>query len=141
MKITTQWLSAKTFVSANENGNSIVMDGTPAAEGWKRGASPLEVLLMGVSGCCSVDVVGALKHHAGSRPRRNHPARVYPHPHPFPNRRQRHSAGRGAACGSRIAGKILFCLHHDGQGCADFAQRGNCCARSGIAGAAFGRAA
>ena len=65
MKITTQWLSAKTFVSANENGNSIVMDGTPAAEGWKRGASPLEVLLMGVSGCCSVDVVGALKHHAG----------------------------------------------------------------------------
>ena len=65
MKITTQWLSAKTFVSANENGNSIVMDGTPAADGWKRGASPLEVLLMGVSGCCSVDVVGALKHHAG----------------------------------------------------------------------------
>ena len=65
MKITTQWLSNKTFVSANEHGNSIVMDGTPAAEGWKRGASPLEVMLMGMSGCTSVDVSSALRTQAG----------------------------------------------------------------------------
>ena len=65
MKITTQWLSNKTFVSANEHGNSIVMDGTSAAEGWKRGASPLEVMLMGMSGCTSVDVAGALQAQAG----------------------------------------------------------------------------
>ena len=65
MKITTQWLSNKTFVSANEHGNSIVMDGTSASEGWKRGASPLEVMLMGMSGCTSVDVSSALRTQAG----------------------------------------------------------------------------
>ena len=65
MKITTQWLSNKTFVSANEHGNSIVMDGTSASEGWKRGASPLEVMLMGMSGCTSVDVASALRTQAG----------------------------------------------------------------------------
>lgn len=65
MKITTQWLAGRTFVSANEHGNSIVMDGTPATEDWKRGVSPLETLLMGVSGCASVDVVSTLQHHVG----------------------------------------------------------------------------
>ena len=63
MKITTQWLDGRTFVSANEHGNSIVIDGTPAAEGWKRGVSPFETLMMGVSGCTSTDMVAALKSH------------------------------------------------------------------------------
>ncbi len=65
MKIITQWLDDRTFVSANENGNSIVMDGTPASEGLKRGVSPLETLMMGVSGCSSIDVVAALKNQTG----------------------------------------------------------------------------
>ncbi|MDK4679821.1 OsmC family protein [Kingella negevensis] len=61
MKITSQWLEKRCFVAANEHGNSIVMDGTPASEGLKRGASPMEVLLMGAAGCSSIDVIGALQ--------------------------------------------------------------------------------
>lgn len=61
MKIISQWLDGRCFVAANERGNSIVMDGTSADEGLKRGASPMEVLLMGVAGCSSIDVVDIAK--------------------------------------------------------------------------------
>lgn len=61
MKIISQWLDGRCFVAANERGNSIVMDGTSADEGHKRGASPMEVLLMGVAGCSSIDVVDIAK--------------------------------------------------------------------------------
>ncbi|ULJ62299.1 OsmC family protein [Wielerella bovis] len=61
MKIISQWVDGRCFVAANERGNSIVMDGTAADEGLKRGASPMEVLLMGVAGCSSIDVVDIVK--------------------------------------------------------------------------------
>lgn len=61
MKIISQWLDGRCFVAANERGNSIVMDGTSADEGLKRGVSPMEVLLMGVAGCSSIDVVDIAK--------------------------------------------------------------------------------
>ncbi|ULJ64522.1 OsmC family protein [Wielerella bovis] len=61
MKIISQWVDGHCFVAANERGNSIIMDGTSADEGLKRGASPMEVLLMGVAGCSSIDVVDIVK--------------------------------------------------------------------------------
>ncbi|MCG7657859.1 OsmC family protein [Wielerella bovis] len=61
MKIISQWVDGRCFVAANERGNSIIMDGTSADEGLKRGASPMEVLLMGVAGCSSIDVVDIVK--------------------------------------------------------------------------------
>lgn len=61
MKIVNQWVDGRCFVATNEHGNSIVMDGMSADEGVKRGASPMEVLLMGVAGCSSIDVVDIVK--------------------------------------------------------------------------------
>ncbi|WP_277074732.1 OsmC family protein [Simonsiella muelleri] len=61
MKIISQWVDGRCFVASNERGNSIVMDGTSPDEGTKRGASPMELLLMGVAGCSSIDVVDIAK--------------------------------------------------------------------------------
>ena len=61
MKIISQWVDGRCFVASNERGNSIVMEGTSPDEGTKRGASPMELLLMGVAGCSSIDVVDIAK--------------------------------------------------------------------------------
>lgn len=61
MKITSQWVENRCFVATNETGQSVIMDGQPASEGGKRGASPMEMLLMGIAGCSSIDVVDIAK--------------------------------------------------------------------------------
>ncbi|QMT41428.1 OsmC family protein [Neisseria shayeganii] len=61
MKITSQWVDGRCFVATNASGQSVIMDGAPAAEGNKRGVSPMEMLLMGIAGCSSIDVVDIAK--------------------------------------------------------------------------------
>lgn len=61
MKITSQWLDGRCFVASNELGHSVVMDGTAPSDGLKRAPSPMELLLMGVAGCSSIDVVEIAK--------------------------------------------------------------------------------
>ena len=56
MVITSQWVDGNCFVASNATGHSVVMDGS-ATVGEKRGASPMELLLMGMAGCSSIDVV------------------------------------------------------------------------------------
>lgn len=58
MKISSQWLEGRCFVASNGSGHSVVMDGSGGEAGsLKRGVSPMEMLLMGVAGCSSTDVV------------------------------------------------------------------------------------
>lgn len=45
----------------NESGNVIEMDGSPKIGGENLGARPMEVLLMSLAGCSSIDVVSILK--------------------------------------------------------------------------------
>jgi putative redox protein len=54
--ITTQWVKDYTFVSTNENNQSIVMDSPATTGGDKIGPSPMEVVLMGLSACAGIDV-------------------------------------------------------------------------------------
>lgn len=61
MKITSQWVDGRCFVATNASGQGVIMDGAPAAEGNKRGVSPMEMLLMGIAGCSSIDVVDIAK--------------------------------------------------------------------------------
>ena len=56
MFITSEWVNGNCFVASNATGHSVVMDGS-ATVGEKRGASPMELLLMGIAGCSSIDVV------------------------------------------------------------------------------------
>lgn len=61
MKIVSQWVDGRCFIAGNEQGNTIVMEGSAAEGAARRGASPMELLLMGVAGCSSIDVVDILK--------------------------------------------------------------------------------
>ncbi len=54
--ISTQWVNDYTFVSSNENNQSIVMDSPVIQGGKKIGPSPMEVVLMGLSACAGIDV-------------------------------------------------------------------------------------
>lgn len=58
MKATVNWLKNEdiNFEAVTENGNKIIMD---SAE--KLGAKPMEMVLMGLGGCASYDVVSILQ--------------------------------------------------------------------------------
>lgn len=57
MRITSKRLDNLCFVGTTEAGHSVVMEGSAAEGGVKRGPSPMEMLLLGVAGCSSIDVV------------------------------------------------------------------------------------
>lgn len=58
MKATVNWLKNEdiNFEAVTENGNKIIMDSTE-----KLGAKPMEMVLMGLGGCASYDVVSILQ--------------------------------------------------------------------------------
>ena len=49
------------FVSTNEDGASIDIDGSPSIGGEGKGVRPMEMLLMAAAGCSSIDIVLFLK--------------------------------------------------------------------------------
>lgn len=57
MQVTSKWLDGMCFVGTTEGGHSVVMEGAAAEGAVKRGPSPMEMLLLGVAGCSSIDVV------------------------------------------------------------------------------------
>ena len=61
MQATVKWVDGVMFVGETESGHSIVMDGPPSHGGRNMGARPMEMLLLGVGGCSSFDVVQILQ--------------------------------------------------------------------------------
>jgi putative redox protein len=62
MRITLKRLNDSYHMQAqNEDGNTIQMDGSPAIGGENLGARPMQVLLMSLAGCTSIDVISILK--------------------------------------------------------------------------------
>ncbi|MBT6161770.1 MAG: OsmC family protein [Flavobacteriaceae bacterium] len=49
------------FEVKNENGHTVLLDNKSKTSGPVQGASPMELLLMGVAGCSSIDIVSILK--------------------------------------------------------------------------------
>jgi putative redox protein len=47
--------------ATNDTGNTVHMDGNPAIGGHNLGARPMQLLLMGVGGCSSIDVISILR--------------------------------------------------------------------------------
>ncbi len=45
----------------NESGNSIRIDGSSAVGGVEGGFRPMQLLLAGIGGCASIDIIGILK--------------------------------------------------------------------------------
>jgi putative redox protein len=61
MKASVKWGGDVKFVGTSGTGHEVVMDGPPDAGGQDQGPRPMEMLLLGMGACSSVDVVGILK--------------------------------------------------------------------------------
>ena len=61
MKARVKLLEDVCFIGQSESGHSVVMDGAPEAGGKNLGVRPMEMLLAGLGGCASYDVVLILK--------------------------------------------------------------------------------
>ena len=49
------------FEASNEDGHKVQIDGAPSIGGEDKGVRPMQLLLMGLAGCSSMDVISILK--------------------------------------------------------------------------------
>jgi len=61
MKASVHWKGKVSFEGRAASGHSVVMDGSPEIGGENRGPRPMEMLLLGMGGCASFDVVNILR--------------------------------------------------------------------------------
>lgn len=61
MKVRVKWIEDVAFMGESETGHAVVMDGSPENGGRNIGMRPMEMLLIGMGGCTSFDVVTILK--------------------------------------------------------------------------------
>jgi putative redox protein len=61
MQATIKWVDGVMFVGETGSGHAVVMDGPPDHGGRNLGIRPMEMILLGVGGCSSFDVVQILQ--------------------------------------------------------------------------------
>ena len=61
MKATINWKEEATFSGETGSGHTIIMDGPPDHGGRNLGARPMEMMLLGLGGCTTFDVMHILK--------------------------------------------------------------------------------
>ncbi len=61
MNVTVTWGGDARFVGESGSGHRVVMDGPPDHGGQNAGPRPMEMLLLGLGGCTSFDVMSILK--------------------------------------------------------------------------------
>ena len=61
MKATVKWLDNMSFVGEAGSGHSVVMDGPPDDGGRNMGVRPMEMLVLGMGGCATFDVISILE--------------------------------------------------------------------------------
>lgn len=61
MQATIKWVDGVMFIGESGSGHSVVMDGAPDHGGRNLGVRPMEMLLLGLGGCSSFDVIGMLQ--------------------------------------------------------------------------------
>ncbi|MGZ8215795.1 OsmC family protein [Methylomagnum sp.] len=61
MKARVKWVENAIFLGESGSGHSVVMDGPPESGGKNLGVRPMEMLLIGMGGCASFDVVHILR--------------------------------------------------------------------------------
>lgn len=61
MKVRVKWIGHMSFVAETGSGHSVVMDGPPDRGGHDLAARPMEMVLVGLGGCSTFDVVDILK--------------------------------------------------------------------------------
>ncbi|SMN10639.1 OsmC/Ohr family protein [uncultured Candidatus Thioglobus sp.] len=58
---TVRWIDGMMMVGESASGHAVVMDGPEEMGGKNLGIRPMEMLLLGMGGCTTVDVVSTLK--------------------------------------------------------------------------------
>jgi len=61
MQATVKWVDGRAFLGESGSGHSVVMDGPPDHGGRNIGVRPMEMILLGVGGCSSYDVMDILQ--------------------------------------------------------------------------------
>lgn len=61
MKASIKWIGGMAFEGTPGSGHSVVMDASPDFGGEDKGPRPMEMLLLGMGGCTSIDVMSMLK--------------------------------------------------------------------------------
>ncbi len=61
MKAEVKWLGGRAFEGAADSGHSVIMDSSPDFGGEDRGIRPMEMLMVGMGGCTSIDVINILE--------------------------------------------------------------------------------
>jgi len=61
MQATVKWIDGVMFVGETGSGHAVIMDGPPDHGGRNIGMRPMEMLLLGLGGCSSFDVVQILE--------------------------------------------------------------------------------
>lgn len=61
MQATVKWVDGRMFVGESGSGHAVVMDGPPDHGGRNIGIRPMELILLGVGGCSSFDVIDILE--------------------------------------------------------------------------------
>ncbi len=61
MKATVKWVDGVMFLAESESGHALVIDGAAESGGRNMGVRPMELILLGLGGCASFDVMTILK--------------------------------------------------------------------------------
>lgn len=61
MKASVLWMKDGQFIAKSDSGHTLIIDGPPDHGGKNLGARPMEMVLMGLGGCTSIDVLDILK--------------------------------------------------------------------------------
>lgn len=61
MRATVEWAQDVKFKGTSGTGHTITMDGPPDLGGKDQGCRPMEMILLGLGGCASFDVISILK--------------------------------------------------------------------------------
>jgi putative redox protein len=61
MKARVKWVEDVCFMGESESGHAVVLDGSPEIGGRNLGMRPMEMLLVSMGACSSIDVVTILK--------------------------------------------------------------------------------
>ena len=61
MQATVKWVDGAMFLGESGSGHSVVMDGPPDHGGRNMGVRPMEMILLGLGGCASFDVMSILQ--------------------------------------------------------------------------------
>ena len=61
MNVRIQWAGEASFKGTSDSGHTVTMDGPPDHGGRDLGARPMEMMLLGLGGCTSFDVMSILQ--------------------------------------------------------------------------------